>query len=244
MIGFKEVSADVPVVYEFDLTVNSKDRHHYLKVLSTDEKERLSRFKFLKDADAYLIGKFTTRSLIGKYLSISPADIEFSYSEHLKPHIKYPTTSMHFNLSHSYKKGMLIFSQKIEAGVDIEYIKATNDLDQIAERFFSHKEVSKYLSLSKADRVIGFFNCWTRKEAFIKAIGDGLSFPLDKFEVTLKPNEKARLVSTSFDPAEKDYWSLKSVQVSDSNYKAAFAIRQAIQEYKFSYLQPENLIYA
>ena len=116
--------------------------------------------------------------------------------------------------------------------MDIEFIKYSSDLEEVAKRFFSVGEVDKLLSLTESDQATGFFNCWTRKESFIKAIGHGLSFPLDQFEVSLAPEDQPELLQTYFDPSEKIKWSLEALDVLQG-YCAAFAVPEKIMGYKY-----------
>ena len=135
------------------------------------------------------------RLLIGKYLEINPAEISFQYSEFGKPGIA-NNNSLQFNISHSQNIALFAFTKKFNIGVDVEFVNPDIEVKEIAENFFSTNEIRIYLPYLREQQTLGFFNCWTRKEAFIKAVGEGLSFPLDKFEVSLEPNKPAKLLAT------------------------------------------------
>ena len=130
--------------------------------------------------------------------------------------------AIRFNLSHSHGKALYAVSRGREIGVDLEFIRGDLEAEQIAERFFSHSEIETLRALPLSLRKHAFFLCWTRKEAYIKARGEGLSLPLDQFDVSLIPGEPAALLSTQSDSDEALRWSLRNLTPA-SGYAAALA---------------------
>jgi 4'-phosphopantetheinyl transferase len=119
---------------------------------------------------------------------------------------RFANSDLRFNVSHSEDVAVYAFSRGREIGVDVEAVRELRDADDIAVRFFSRRENEAYLALDPRDRLLGFFNCWTRKEAFIKALGDGLYYPLDCFDVSLAPDEPARILRVENTPGNECAW--------------------------------------
>lgn len=180
------------------------------EILSASERMRAARFLRAMDRDRFIVGRARLRQLLAARLGLRPDSIEFSYGSHGKPALaaSLATSGLHFNLSHSEGLAVYAFAAGHEVGVDVEAVRPLPDADAIAARFFSPSEVEAYLSLAASDRPLGFFNCWTRKEAFIKAIGEGLSHPLDRFDVSLVPGEPATLLRVDDVPGERCGWAL------------------------------------
>ncbi len=178
--------------------------------LTADELARAKRFHFEKDRKHFIVGRGVLRQILSRYLQVNPSSIRFSYKSHGKPFIEFPheATTLNFNLSHSGNVALYAFSQQRELGIDVEKLRPMPDGAQIAKRFFSAPEYEVFLSVPEAKRDEAFFNCWTRKEAYIKAIGDGLSYPLDAFQVSLKPGDNAALLHVRDAPQEVARWAL------------------------------------
>ncbi|MCB9422359.1 MAG: 4'-phosphopantetheinyl transferase superfamily protein [Ardenticatenaceae bacterium] len=193
----------------------------YWPILAADEQARANRFHFARDKNRYVVARAVLRLLIGRYLSRPPEQISFTYSEYDKPSI--PGQRLQFNVSHSGGLALIAFCLDAEVGIDVEQKRPLIDADQIAERFFSAAEVAVFKSLPQEQRVEAFFNCWTRKEAYIKAIGEGLSCPLDVFDVTLAPGEPAWLLRIRGSEAAAAEWSLFSLEPAEG-FGAAVAI--------------------
>ena len=211
--------------------------------LSADERQRASRFHFDVDRDRYIAAHASLRGILARYLQCEPHDLKFSANEYGKPFlirsndfsrsVKSATDPMgalrrvatthdiEFNLSHSGDFALIAVTRGRKVGVDVELIRADIELEDLARRNFSLREVSELMSLPLEQRARGFFNCWTRKEAYIKAQGLGLSLPLDSFDVSL--GEPAALNATRPDENESARWSLHSLNV-ESNYAAALAV--------------------
>lgn len=230
----------IPHFYTIRLEQFVKSLTDYESLLSSEEKERASRFRFMKDRKCYVVCRASLRYILGYHLKENPSRIRFRYSSHGKPELVATDKAVYFNISHSHQVGMIGINMKTPIGIDVELIQYDDDLAEIAQKFFSRAEVAVFKSLSEEERPQGFFNCWTRKEAFIKAVGHGLSFPLDQFEVSLKPQDDAHLKATHFDPDERQYWHLRTL-TTPVGYAAAFAVRQKISDYLESDFNPEWL---
>ncbi len=159
--------------------------------LSADEAQRAARFHFPKDRDHFIVAHGILRQIIGCYLRRKPHELIFSVNQYGKPSLV--DSNLEFNLSHSGDFALLAITQERKIGVDVEHIRNDMELENIASRNFSEVEVSELLALPPAQREVGFFNCWTRKEAYIKAHGLGLSLPLDSFDLSLAPDQPAIL---------------------------------------------------
>jgi len=183
--------------------------------LSADEAERAGRFRFEKHRRAFVLGRAVLRALAANYLRIAPTDVSFTYGPKGKPALAgaaWPLSdtacSLRFNVSNSGDLAAYAFTLDCEIGVDVEHRRRMADIEAIARRFFAPAEVAELMGLAEADRPEGFFNCWTRKEAYIKAVGDGLSVPLNSFQVTLQPGVAARMVGLDGSAAAAERWTL------------------------------------
>jgi 4'-phosphopantetheinyl transferase len=212
-------------VWCFSLDRTDRQVESLRGILTEDERARADRFHFEKDRRHFTSARGTLRTILGGCLDRDPRQIRFSYSEYGKPALAagQDCESLRFNLSHSGGMALLAVACNRELGVDIELIRPDIEHDQIAERFFSPREVLVLRSLPDHLRVEAFFNCWTRKEAYIKARGEGLSFPLDRFDVAFKPGEPAALLQTLGDPGEADRWRLKALETY-AGYAAAIVV--------------------
>ena len=195
----------------------------YRSLLSADELERAARFRFDRHRDAYIAGRGILRVLLGCYLAQPPEKIDISYSQYGKPHLS--NNRLQFNLAHSGGLALFVFTLHDEVGVDIERERDLRDALAIAERFFSLAERVVLRELPESEQIPAFFRCWTRKEAFIKAVGEGLSYPLADFDVTLAPGEPARLLSIRGSQEEAGRWSLVSLDLP-AGYDGAVALRR------------------
>jgi 4'-phosphopantetheinyl transferase len=194
---------------------------------------RAGRFHFQKDRRRFIIRHGMLRMILGRYLGVNASELRFSHGENGKPAIteKPGNGTIHFNLSHSNGVALFAFTRDREIGVDIEYIHHISDMEQIAERFFSKNENEVFRSLPQNQKREAFFIGWTCKEAFVKALGDGLSWPLNKFDVSLVPGEPANLLRIEGDSIERSRWSIKNLNPAP-DYVGAFAVKSRIAEIK------------
>jgi 4'-phosphopantetheinyl transferase len=196
----------------------------FFATLAADERERAARFHFQKDRDHYITARGLLRTLLSHYLKLRPHDLSFGYSAHGKPFLVSPPASdLRFNVSHSHGLGLFAFTRRRDLGIDIEQIRPDFAGEQIAERFFSAGEVTTLRRLPASQQAAAFFNCWTRKEAYIKARGEGLSLPLHMFDVSLAPGEPAALLATRVAPGETSRWSMIKL-APGAGYKAALVV--------------------
>jgi 4'-phosphopantetheinyl transferase len=187
--------------------------------LSPDEHERASRFHFQEDRDRFIAARGSLRMILSGYVGLEPGEIRFRYSPYGKPGLE----GLQFNLSHAHLLGLVAVARGRAVGVDIEYHRPALAVEQIARRFFSTGEADALLSLPDEQQPQAFLSCWTRKEAYIKARGEGLSIPLDQFDVSLAPDEPAALLSSRLDPQEAARWTLYHL-VPGPGYVGALAI--------------------
>jgi 4'-phosphopantetheinyl transferase len=192
--------------------------------LSTEEKKQADRFQFEQDRSRYQIAHGAMRMILGGYLECTPQSIEFLYSDKGKPYLP-QMTNLYFNLSHSSEVALLAVTKMGEIGVDIEHHRQLDEIHQIARQCFSVQEYQQFASLQPPDNLRAFFNGWTRKEAFIKALGQGLSYPLDKFSVSLLPSELSRLLAVEGKEDEAENWTIFAI-LSGEVFSSAFALRQ------------------
>ncbi len=196
--------------------------------LSPDEHQRAAKFHFEKDRHRYVVSHTCLRDILARYLQTEPAKLKFSVNKYGKPFL--PKNELEFNLSHSGEYALIAVTRGRKVGVDVEQIRADVEIENLAQRNFSPREISELMALPVEQRAVGFFNCWTRKEAYIKAQGLGLSLPLDSFDVSL--GEPARLCATRPDADESARWTVLSLDV-DSNYAGAVAVRGNNLDFKF-----------
>ncbi len=216
-------------IWLLPLELTQKKRLYLKKLLSSDEVKRADRFHFEKDSNFFIAARGQLRTLLGRYLNMPPEEIQFNYNAYGKPYII--NSNLNFNLSHSHKLALAAFNKKYELGIDIEWIRRDLSDLKIAKRFFSQEEVKQLFSLPKEYQKEAFFNCWTRKESYIKARGKGLSIPLNQFDVEFTPDKSARLIATRDDPTAAENWVIHALfPVPD--YTAAITIDQSAKNIK------------
>ena len=177
--------------------------------LSADERTRAARFHFARDRARFLRRRAALRHLLAGYAGREPHALVFAQGAHGKPAL--PGTGLEFNLSHSGGCAVLAVTRGRRVGVDVERIEAERATLAVARRFFAPTEAAAVAAAAPAERAVTFFRCWTRKEAYVKARGEGLSLPLDRFEVPLEPNATDALTVARDDHAEARRWSLREL---------------------------------
>lgn len=189
--------------------------------LSADEQERANRFKFTKDRDAFIVARGTLRCLLAAYLAVQPNAIRFAYNRFGRPILADPPLEgLQFNVAHSGRLALYIVACR-QVGIDVEQVRSGLDFDSIAASAFSRHEQAELRSVAEAERPRAFFNCWTRKEAYIKARGMGLQFPLDQFDVSCAPGKPARLLAVRSGDDRAERWSMYDLQLGDEYCGAA-----------------------
>jgi 4'-phosphopantetheinyl transferase len=209
-------------VWKVDLRGNASETMHSL--LSDDEQNRASRFHFGKDREYYRIAHGSLRLLLSRYLNLTPAELNFGQTEFGKPFLtNSEAAGLLFNMSHSGDFALIAVTREREVGVDVEFMRDGFATDEVAENFFSVAEIYTLTGLEPHLRIQAFFNCWTRKEAYVKARGEGLSMPLDQFDVSLVPGGPAMMLENRFDKLEASRWTFHDLAVAPG-YAGALVI--------------------
>jgi 4'-phosphopantetheinyl transferase len=180
-------------------------------LLSAKEKERALRFRFEKDRREFVMARGALRMLLGGYLRRPPRQVIFSENEYGKPALVNGKRIV-FNVSHSHGLILLAFAKNCAVGIDVERIEEL-DFGSMAERFFAKREVETLFSLPEEEQLQAFYLCWTRKEALVKAVGDGLSYPLDHFVVSNVPDELAQILEIEEGDALWRLWDVSNLPV-------------------------------
>jgi 4'-phosphopantetheinyl transferase len=178
-------------------------------LLSDAEQRKANRFAFDRDRRRFIVARAWLRRLLAAKLGARPESIELKYGKYGKPFIC-GALDLRFNVSHADNVAVYAFARGREIGVDVERIRWIDDADAIASHYFSGRERGAYLALDPREKPLGFFNCWTRKEAFIKALGDGLHHPLHDFDVSLAPGETAKILRVRDMSGDDCGWRLSS----------------------------------
>jgi 4'-phosphopantetheinyl transferase len=205
-----ELPDDEVHVWLAPLDVGDDERAQLELMLNTEERERAARYLRPRDRDRCVARRGILRQLLARYLATDPRALRFATGAHGKPSLASvgAAAGLTFNLSDSDGVALYAVARDRSVGVDLERVDPRAARDEVAERFFSRREVDALRSLPAQQQGAAFFTCWTRKEAYIKAHGVGLSLPLDQFDVSLGPGERAALLATAWDPADTSRWSL------------------------------------
>ncbi len=210
-------------VWRADLGQMAARASSFFKILTPDECRRAEKFHFQKDREHFILARGILRTILSHYLGMRPEQLRFNYNSWGKPSLAQHSegAALRFNVSHAHELALYGVILDREIGIDLEYIREDVACEQIAERFFSRWEFEMLRALPASQRTVAFFNCWTRKEAYIKARGQGLSLPLDEFDVSLTPGEPAALLRG--DEQELLRWSLRELRPGHG-YVAAVAV--------------------
>jgi 4'-phosphopantetheinyl transferase len=210
-------------VWQFSLECDDPTARQMEELLAPIERQRADRFHFPGDRRRYVIGRGRVRTLLGEYLATPPADVSLVATPLGKPFVVgRPPGGLCFNVAHSDDVALLAVALGREVGVDIERERLEVDCSELAQRFFAPEEVTALAALPAADQRPAFYRCWTRKEAYVKALGLGMQAPLDRFAVTVTA-ESAALIHTTHDPAQRDMWHLRGL-FPLAGYAAAIAV--------------------
>ena len=207
-------------VWRAELDVSASQLQALRATLSPEESARGGRL--LKGRDRFVAARGTLRAIIARYLDAAPASLEFrAGNTYGKPALSAEFAgALCFNVSHSADLALYAVSADREVGVDVEHIRTDVSAGEIAERFFSPRESDSLRALPEGERLRAFFECWTRKEAYLKAIGRGLFGPLEEIEVAVGPGRPAAVLSTPRDEEDAPAWSMRSLEVG-ADYAAA-----------------------
>lgn len=195
------------------------------EALTLEDRARADRFRFESDRRRFCIARASLRIILGRYLKVKPGRVHLDVNDYGKPYLADPNLSqgLRFNLSHSHQIALFAVTRDREVGVDVEFVRPDFVTDDVAEHFFSPAEVRQFRAVPAELKTESFFNCWTRKEAYIKARGEGLSCPLDQFDVSLGPSERPMLLNSRVDPKDVSRWAFQSLHVDDG-YAATLAV--------------------
>lgn len=204
------LTSDEVHVWQATLEQDAPTLAHLHDLLNSEERQRASRFYFPADQRRYTVGRGLLRLLLGYYLQLAPTQLAFAYNAYGKPELAPANASppLHFNLSHSGEMALYAFALHRPLGIDIERMKPDLAWRDLARHVFSPYEQQVLETVPAAEQLPAFYRGWTRKEAYIKARGMGLSLALDQFDVTLQADQPARLLATRDDPQEAARWTL------------------------------------
>jgi 4'-phosphopantetheinyl transferase len=224
--GTWQLAPDEIHVWAAPLAIESDLVKAFARTLAPDEKARAERFKFDKHRNRFIAGRGVLRELLGRYLKANPQDLRFDYSSNGKPRFAaaFPGNGVHFNLSHSEDLAVMAATKIGNVGVDVECVRALKDMDHLVARFFSARESELFQTVPADEKPSAFFNLWTRKEALLKATGEGITRALSLVEVSFLPGEPARLLAVSGDSGKAAEWSLRELAPA-AGFVAAVAIQ-------------------
>ncbi len=191
-------------------------------MLSQEEREKAARFRTAELCQEWTVARGALRCILGTYTRSEPRTLVLGAGPHGKPELVGPGEDIPFNLSHTRSLALLAVAGAGRVGIDAETVCPVIEVEDISRRFFAPAEADEILALAPEARRAAFFACWSRKEAFVKAVGTGLSVPFDGFRVTVRADQSARLISVDWD--EPDRWSL--VDLSEAGVAAAVAVEE------------------
>jgi len=195
------------------------------EALSREDRTRADRFKFESDRRKFCAARASLRLILGRYLQTKPGRLQLQTNEFGKPFLADQKRSqgIRFNLSHSHELALIAITRDREVGVDVEFMRPDFVSDEMVTHFFSRVEVEQFRVVPERLRTESFFNCWTRKEAYIKARGEGLHCPLDQFDVFVAPGTPAMLLESRIGINETERWSFNDINAGDG-YAASVAV--------------------
>jgi len=200
--------AGVIDVWRLDLTVADGD----WDLLTTDELERAHRIVVEAKRHQKAASRARLRRILSRYVDTSPESLRFAYGEHGKPGLSSQGTP-YFNLSHSENVGLVGLCREARIGVDVERVRGGRPFSSIAARFFSPAESAALLECTEAERPAAFYRAWTRKEAYLKALGTGLSFPSNAFTIAYTPGDPGRVLATDVPGDDPELWRFADVDL-------------------------------
>ncbi|MGH9365948.1 MAG: 4'-phosphopantetheinyl transferase family protein [Thermoanaerobaculia bacterium] len=205
-----ELFPDEVHVWRCALDVSDGEIARMERTLASDEREKAAYFRFFWDRNRFIAGRGTLRAILAQYSNRKPEQLRFLYGPYGKPRLagEPDREGIRFNLAHSRGLALYAFARGREVGIDVEFVRPELGGEEIARRFFSPVELAGLAGHSETARPEAFFRCWTSKEAYLKARGEGLSFPLDQFTVSTSLEGEDRLLAAP-EPAEMLSWSLR-----------------------------------
>jgi 4'-phosphopantetheinyl transferase len=199
------------------------------EILSPDERSRAARYRNPRDGHRFIVRRALLRRVLGACVGVAPRQIVFGYGPAGKPFVREPSSArtLRFNLAHSAGLAVYACGAGHPVGIDIERARRHGDLDDVASRFFSRYERATLASLPRSAKTVAFYRCWTRKEAYVKAIGSGIAGPLDDFDVAFAPDAPAALLRVGWQPSEPGRWRIEALDVPHGYIGAITVARSA-----------------
>ena len=214
-------------LWRLALVAVAEDLRACAEVLSAEERQKAERYRVERPRSNFILSRGTLRFLLGERIGIKPQALRFRYAEYGKPLLDEPGIDLHFNVSHTEGVALIGIADCREIGVDVERILPSTEARKLSERFFSVREREFLQELSGEELQTAFFRCWTRKEAYIKARGEGLSLPLDQFDVSVAPGETQALLATRPDNSEAARWMVRDISLGPE-YAGALALATTV----------------
>lgn len=211
-------------VWRLDLALPESVLTDLKRLLSEDERQRYERFRVPAPRQQFLAARAALRLLLASYTNQEPEALVFATGPQGKPYLLHPTTTLRFNLSHSHQMALLALSIDFEVGVDVERIQPERDLQGLARRYFTVGEQCALANRTEENFLRGFYDCWTRKEAYLKALGTGLTVAPDQVEVEVSPGAARALLASYHEPAHASDWHLRDLPLNADGYAAALAV--------------------
>ncbi|MGV3772895.1 MAG: 4'-phosphopantetheinyl transferase family protein [Verrucomicrobiales bacterium] len=222
--AFPHYLLKAPMMERNDLHIWSADLDEPIDgvetLLTLDELDKASRFKFPVHRQRFIHGRGILRILLGHYLGKQPQEVQIGYGPSGKPMIE---SALSFNLAHSGQMAVYAFSFEGALGIDVERVHAIPEMSGVAKIFFSPQEYDEWKSLPASEQEVAFFNCWTRKEAFVKAVGVGISELLKEFVVSFAPGTDPELLHLDPKHGRKEFWKIISFEPA-KGYLGAVAV--------------------
>ena len=208
-------------VWRVDLDCAARTVAALRATLSPEEEQRAARFRSIELQDRWTVARGALRCILAAYARCEPGVLVFREEPHGKPVLTWPVEEILFNLSHTGGLALVAIAGSGRVGIDAETVRSEIEVEELSRRFFAPAEAAEILALSPDARLAAFFNCWARKEAFVKALGGGLSVPLDRFQVSVRSDQPARLLWV--DGVESDHqWSF--LDLSEPGVAAALVV--------------------
>lgn len=234
----RSLGKDEVHVWTVDVVVHAQREDALAAVLERAERDRAARFHFVRDRIQYVVAHGTLRELLAAYAGTGPASLRFETGPWGKPALTPASDdgqSLAFSLSHSGERVLIAVARDRRVGVDVERWASDIVYDELAAYCFSPAEQRALRALPPAQQQLGFFACWSRKEAYLKALGIGVSQGLDHFDVTLAPGEPARVLDDRHAPGTASTWTMRELDLGNGYSGAVVADGPAWRLRTFTY---------
>lgn len=219
------LSVDSGHLWCFSLACPAQRLQHLAGLLSDEERRRAKRFVFIRDRRRFVAARGLLRVILARYLACKPEDLVFRYDAYGRPELEQESGpgELRFNVSHAFERAVFVVSSNRQIGVDVEHVRPIPEVEAIMRSAFSAGEQARWRALPEEQKQKAFFRGWTRKEAYLKAVGVGLSHPLNRVEVTFALDEPARLLRVDGDSRQATKWSLADLPLP-GDYIGALAV--------------------